>query len=851
MSAFQNEYIKQSERLRQLVDEKLTLVQQDARQGREEMANSLNLFGVNQKEQVEGLGNLLKNQIETFTSQLGLQLSAFTQNNEQGLTKIGKILDERLISAQQDARQGRTEQAESLKNFGELLTGQLHQLTQRNTQSLETLRETVETKLSSIQVDNNQKLEQMRQTVDEKLHNTLEQRLGESFKQVSDRLEQVHNGLGEMRTLASGVGDLKKVLTNVKVRGTWGEVQLDTLLDQILSADQYAKNVSTRPNSSERVEFAIKLPGRDMTDDVVWLPIDAKFPLEDYQRLVEAHELADLVAMEEASKALEIRIKAEAKTIRDKYLEPPHTTDFGLLFLPIEGLYAEVIRRPGLSDFLQREYRVTVMVSSLSGSVVSYLRAVYTKILTPSTKEQLKELVEATPLWEPKPVTELSEIELAIKAKIEELNRKYATAMVRGKYVILEPDRMDPSLQCSSVEIIHPSSLTSKFAHDKITVGYKADNKPIVKNAVSVWLESPDRRNYEGIVFDPGVDHGSQYFNYWRGFSLKPKEGKIDLYLQHIHEVIADGDTAVYDHIIALMADAVQLRPRPGVALAIIGQQGVGKGVFVNNFGRLFGAHYLHISQNSHLIGKFNRHLAEGMIVFVDEAFWAGDKAAEGVLKALITEDRMMVEAKGVDAIQIKNHTRIFMASNNDWIVPAGLEERRFFVVKASEKYIGNQDYFGRLQQQMDRGGHAALLLYLQQFELDGINLSAFPRTEALASQKVLSMGLVEKFYYHLLKEGILFRSNGDFDLEKSQTPWGQGEVSTSIIYTAFLDYIKSDPRKWFSGPEGFGIEIKRLVPTIEKKRIKGQACYIFPSLKECRDSFDQRTKQDWGWPED
>lgn len=467
------------------------------------------------------------------------------------------------------------------------------------------------------------------------------------------------------------------------------------------------------------------------------------------------------------------------------------------------------------------------------------------------TKEQLKELVEATPLWEPKPVTELSEIELAIKAKIEELNRKYATAMVRGKYVILEPDRMDPSLQCSSVEIIHPSSLTSKFAHDKITVGYKADNKPIVKNAVSVWLESPDRRNYEGIVFDPGVDHGSQYFNYWRGFSLKPKEGKIDLYLQHIHEVIADGDTAVYDHIIALMADAVQLRPRPGVALAIIGQQGVGKGVFVNNFGRLFGAHYLHISQNSHLIGKFNRHLAEGMIVFVDEAFWAGDKAAEGVLKALITEDRMMIEAKGVDAIQIKNHTRIFMASNNDWIVPAGLEERRFFVVKASEKYIGNQDYFGRLQQQMDRGGHAALLLYLQQFELDGINLSAFPRTEALASQKVLSMGLVEKFYYHLLKEGILFRSNGDFDLEKSQTPWGQGEVSTSIIYTAFLDYIKSDPRNWFSGPEGFGIEIKRLVPTIVKKRIKGQACYIFPSLKECRDSFDQRTKQDWGWPED
>jgi DNA recombination protein RmuC len=231
---------------------------------------------------------------------------------------------------------------------------------QRNTEGMDTLRHAIETRLAAIQTDNNQKLELMRQTVDEKLHNTLEQRLGESFKLVSDRLEQVHKGLGEMQTLASGVGDLKKVLSNVKVRGTWGEVQLDNLLDQILSADQYAKNVATRPKSSERVEFAIKLPGRDADDSVVWLPIDAKFPLEDYQKLVEAQEMGDLTTMEDAGRALENRIKAEAKTIRDKYIEPPYTTDFGLLFLPIEGLYAEVIRRPGLSDFLQREYRVTL-----------------------------------------------------------------------------------------------------------------------------------------------------------------------------------------------------------------------------------------------------------------------------------------------------------------------------------------------------------------------------------------------------------------------------------------------------------------------------------------------------------
>jgi DNA recombination protein RmuC len=275
-----------------------------------------------------------------------------------------RTLEEKLLGfqsqAQRDAREGRTEQSTSLKNFGEQLTGQLQHLTQRNNEGLDILRQTLETKLTAIQTDNSQKLEQMRLTVDEKLHNTLEQRLGDSFKLVSDRLEQVHKGLGEMQALASGVGDLKKVLTNVKIRGTWGEVQLDNLLEQVLSPEQYAKNVVTRPNSNERVEFAIKLPGRNDGTDKVWLPIDAKFPLEDYQKLMEAQDLGDIVKMEESRKALESRIREEAKTLRDKYLEPPFTTDFGLLFLPIEGLYAEVIRRPGLSDYLQRECRVTV-----------------------------------------------------------------------------------------------------------------------------------------------------------------------------------------------------------------------------------------------------------------------------------------------------------------------------------------------------------------------------------------------------------------------------------------------------------------------------------------------------------
>ena len=250
-------------------------------------------------------------------------------------------------------------QGQQLESFAQ----QLSRLTQSNEQRFEQLRLSVEGRLAAIQADNASKLEEMRKTVDEKLHATLEQRLGDSFKLVSERLEQVHKGLGEMQTLASGVGDLKKVLTNVKTRGTWGEVQLEALLDQLLAAEQFEKNVMTRPGSNERVEFAIRLPGREREGEKslpVWLPIDAKFPMEDYQRLIEAHDRADPLAVEAAAKALEMRLREEARKIRDKYVEPPHTTDFAILYLPTEGLYAEALRRPGLTESLQQDFRISL-----------------------------------------------------------------------------------------------------------------------------------------------------------------------------------------------------------------------------------------------------------------------------------------------------------------------------------------------------------------------------------------------------------------------------------------------------------------------------------------------------------
>jgi DNA recombination protein RmuC len=298
----------------------------------------------------------------------------------QGQERLERGLREELARNREEAsagsRQAREELSSSFDHFGEALqkrmieiaqfqkaqldtfAQQLKSLTGSTEQRLDKLRETVESQLRLIQEDSAKKLEQMRATVDEKLHDTLEKRLGDSFKQVSERLELVHKGLGEMQSLASGVGDLKKVLTNVKSRGTFGEVQLGSLLEQILAPEQYETNVATKKGSAARVEFAVKLPGRDEAQrHTVWLPLDAKFPQEDYLRLLEAQEAANPELAAEALKQLEKSVRESAKSIRDKYLSPPDTTDFGIMFLPAEGLYAEVLRRPGLFELLQREYK--------------------------------------------------------------------------------------------------------------------------------------------------------------------------------------------------------------------------------------------------------------------------------------------------------------------------------------------------------------------------------------------------------------------------------------------------------------------------------------------------------------
>jgi len=301
---------------------------------------------------------------ERLERELRREISETSRGMRGELTQTLSTFQQTLMQQAQEATRTQNAQidafAQQLSLTQKTISDSLRDLSEANARRMSEVRETLETQLNAMQQTNAAKLEEMRRTVDEKLQTTLETRLGESFKQVADRLEQVHQGLGQMQNLAQGVGDLQRVLTNVKTRGMFGEVQLENLLEQVLTPEQYARQVETKPRSNQRVDFAIRFPGRSADGSPVWLPIDAKFPREDYERLLDAHDRADAAGVESAGRALEVRIREEAKSICEYYLCPPETTDFAILFLPIESLYAEVLRRPGLMDKLQRDYRVTL-----------------------------------------------------------------------------------------------------------------------------------------------------------------------------------------------------------------------------------------------------------------------------------------------------------------------------------------------------------------------------------------------------------------------------------------------------------------------------------------------------------
>lgn len=318
-----------------------------------------------------------RNSMDT-RGELANSLSALTGNNETKLTRLTETLYGKFDSFQQmmesNAKGNRDELTKALKAFQDQLQSSVSGLLLNTEQRLDKMRDVLEARLASIQNDNNEKIERMRQTVDEKLHKTLEDRLGQSFQIVSDRLELVQKGLGEMHNLAIGVGDLKKVLTNVKTRGSLGEYRLEMILEQILSPEQYQKNAATKPGSRENVEFAVKLPSKDAETGTILLPVDSKFPQDRYQALIDAYEKGDLDSIKTATTELENTIKSMAKDIRDKYLNPPLTTDFAIMFLPFEGLYAEVVKRPALFETLQGKFKVTVAGPSTFAAILNSLQ---------------------------------------------------------------------------------------------------------------------------------------------------------------------------------------------------------------------------------------------------------------------------------------------------------------------------------------------------------------------------------------------------------------------------------------------------------------------------------------------
>jgi DNA recombination protein RmuC len=438
LDAFEKAQERTEHTVREEVAQNRGELSKTAREQRQELTEAFKIFGDSVIKRMMDVANMQKGQLDAFSTQLatfakasGERLDAVRAESAMGAKQLRGEVVATLKALSETITQTMGELANVQKTQLVAMSDAIGKLSDSNEKKLEGLRAAVEAKLQSMQIENAKQLDQMRQTVDEKLQGTLEKRLGESFKQVSERLEQVHKGLGEMQTLATGVGDLKKVLTNVKTRGTWGEVQLGVLLEQVLNTNQFATNVATK-DGGERVEFAIKLPGQSVDkDEVVWLPIDAKFPVEDYHRLIEAQEGADAEGVDVAGKQLENRVKTCAGEICEKYLNPPKTTDFCILFLPIEGLFAEVIRRTGLTEAIQREYRVIIAGPTTLWAILSSLQMGFRTLAIQKRSSEVWNLLAAVKTeW-----TKYGDVLDAVQKKLHQASETIEKAKVRSRAV--------------------------------------------------------------------------------------------------------------------------------------------------------------------------------------------------------------------------------------------------------------------------------------------------------------------------------------------------------------------------------------------------------------------------------
>ena len=421
---------------------------------------------------------------------------------------------------------------------------------------------------------------------------------------------------------------------------------------------------------------------------------------------------------------------------------------------------------------------------------------------------------------------------------IRELNEKHAVVMIGGKCVIAN-EQFDPTFGHENITFSSPPDLIARYSNRFVGRG---KNKITAGKA---WLSHPERRQYEGIVFVPGQQVPG-FLNLDRGFAVEPKKGNCSRFLEHIRNNICSADEDLSDYLLAWMADSVQNRAqRPGIAVVLRGRQGTGKGVLVNQFGSLFGQHFIQISQASHLTGNFNSHLKDKLIVYADEAFWAGDKKGEGVLKALITEGTIQIEMKGKDVLTFKNYIRLMVSSNNDWVIPAGNDERRFFVLDVGEARIQDRAYFGSVIDQMNSGGREALLQYLLDYDLNGISLGSPPSTQALSNQKHHSSSLIQKWWFERLMEGHITSDSSNW----------KPHIRSDELYQDYLSFVQHIGGKRLLPPSVLGKELKKLTPGLERVRVTtGEFrhwSYQIPDLEHCRRHYELITRHTWEWPEE
>lgn len=435
-----------------------------------------------------------------------------------------------------------------------------------------------------------------------------------------------------------------------------------------------------------------------------------------------------------------------------------------------------------------------------------------------------------------------------IEEAIKEMNQRHAVVNVGGRCLILTEGE-DPVLKRREVNLGYVADLRLQYGNKKILVNEKAIT------IADLWLQNEHRRQYDRIIFSPEQDIPACY-NLWRGFSCVPRKGDCSLYLEHIRDNIAGGDEVVFKYILGFMADAVQNPASlPGVALIMRGDEGVGKGVFATEFGKLFGQHFIQVSTSKHLVGNFNAHLKDGLLVFADEALWAGDKSAQGTLNAMITESLRVIEHKGKDATTVANYLRVIMASNHDWVVPAGPTARRFFVVDVLAHKMQDARYFAAIRKQMDKGGRQALLYFLQEYDLTGFDVRAFPRTAALLDQQIRSMGPEDKFWFERLRKKELVANSGAWG---NSINYQGAEFSIIRCSQLYEQYIIASQKSGFSRrstESELGIALSKLCPEIKKKRrrVPGDPTklayyYYLPVVGRCRELFEARmkTKVDW-----